>query len=196
VHHRFRVRDDVLVADALREFYSAHGLPADGGVSQSSFSVRVGPLPLTLPNPPARKRAVFFHDVNHLLTGYNAKGLDGEVVIAGFEVGAGCGRYWIAWIINLGAFAVALVMRPRELFAAFVRGRRSHSIYRRSESREVLRTTTVGALRRMLNIDVAPPIATEGDRVAFAGWALVAVLFALSPLIVAAAIALAWSVIA
>jgi hypothetical protein len=182
------VHDNVLVGDALRQFYATHGLPPDGGESLSSFSVRVGPLVLRVPNPPARKRALFYHDINHVLTGYNTKGLEGEVIIAGFEIGAGCGRYWIAWIINLGAFVGALFTRPRQLFAAFLRGRRSSSIYRLPAERETLRGLTVGAARRMLNIDTVTPVATTRDLAAFAGWALLASLLAMTPLVVIAAL--------
>jgi hypothetical protein len=52
------------------------------------------------------------------------------MVIAGYELGSGCGPFWIAWSINLVAFALGLVVTPRPMFEAFLRGRRASSLYR------------------------------------------------------------------
>jgi hypothetical protein len=164
--------DDAYLGDALARHYAAHGLPADGGESESWFRVRIGPLTIRLPNPPARKRAVFFHDTNHVLTGYNTLFSDGEMVIAGYELGSGCGRYWIAWLINLGMFALGLVACPRPMFDAFVRGRRSASIYRRSEDRATLSAMTVRDLKTLARLDRPGDAATAGDRLRFTGFAI------------------------
>jgi len=85
-------QDATLIRDALAHHYVAHGLPLDGGASNPWFNMRIGPLTLRLPNPPARRRAVVMHDINHLVTGYNTTFSEGEMAIAAFEVGAGCGR--------------------------------------------------------------------------------------------------------
>jgi hypothetical protein len=185
--------DSVTIGDALARHYADHRLPADGGENASWFRVHVGPLSIPLPNPPARRRAVFLHDVNHILTGYDTTFSSGEMIIAGFEVGAGCGPFWIAWVINLGMFAFGLVVTPGAMFRAFVRGRRSSSIYRHRGDRRTLSGQTVGTVRRMLRIDAGPPRATLGDRLAFFGWSLIAVVVTIAPpAIVAAAM---WRII-
>ena len=84
-------RDASTIQEALLRHYAAHGLPMDGGESRASFRVRLGRISIWLPNPPARRRAVFFHDVNHLLTGYDTTFSKGEMDIAAFEIGTGCG---------------------------------------------------------------------------------------------------------
>jgi hypothetical protein len=144
--------DSRIIGEALREYYTAHGLPADGGATDNWFRVRLGPVTIPLPNPPARRRAVFFHDVNHVLTGYNTVFSQGEVEIAGFEIGAGCGPYWIAWAINAPMFAIGLLINPSSAWRAFQRGRRSGSIYEIADSRESVAARTVGELRRSLRI--------------------------------------------
>lgn len=164
--------DALTVADALAQHYAAHGLPVDGGESARWFRVRVGPLTIPLPNPPARRRAVFFHDVNHILTGYNTDFSDGEMVIAAFEVGTGCGRFGIAWFINLVMMALGLVLRPRAVFHAFVRGRGCASIYHRQEDRADLRMRTVGDLKNLLALDRAVEPADARDRLQFLVWAI------------------------
>ncbi len=137
------------------------------------FGIRVGPLTITLPNPPARRRAVFFPDTNHVLTGYNTVFSEGEMVIAGFELGSGCGRYWIAWLIYLGMFGLGLLVCPRPMFAAFVRGRRALSVYRRTEDRAVLSAMTDRQFRTVVGLDGASPSADLGDGVGFAAFALI-----------------------
>ena len=135
-------QDSSSVSEALARHYREHGLPADGGARDDWFKVRIGPVVLPLPNPPARKKAVLFHDVNHLLTGYNTVFSDGEMVIAGYELGTGCGRYLVAWLINLWMLAFGLVACPRRMFRAFLRGRAAESVYH-WEDRATLRSMTV-----------------------------------------------------
>lgn len=185
-------KDSLTVGDALARHYAAHGLPADGGESNPWFRVRIGPLTVRLPNPPARQRAVFFHDVNHILTGYNTVFSDGEMVIAAFEVGTGCGRFGVAWFINLVMMAFGLVLRPRAIFHAFVRGRGCSSIYHCREDRVELRTKTVGDLKTILALDQAVGGADLNDRFWFLAWSVVA--WVVTSSAAAAALALAWVV--
>lgn len=183
---RVHVRHSELltVRDALHHYYREHGLPADGGATDPSFLVRIGPLRLRLPNPPARRRAVFFHDVNHVAAGYNTRFGDGEVVIAAFEIGAGCGRFGIAWYINLCMFAIGLGIQPRVLLRAFTRGRRSRSVYTHVATPEQIAGLRVAELRRELRLDTAPAQPGLGDYMAFGAWGLVAMLLLLAHVLV------------
>ena len=185
--------DSVTVGEALARHYEAHRLPSDGGEGAAWFRVQVGPMRIPLPNPPARRRAVFWHDVNHVLTGYNTTFSDGEMAIAGFEVGAGCGRAGIAWYINLVLMALGLLVRPRHVYRAFVRGRRSASIYRRSEPRATLREMTVRQVRELVAVAHPDVRATGGDVVSFVAWSVIAWLVAL--VTYAPAIAAAWLIV-
>ena len=140
------------IGDSLLAYYREHALPPDGGESLAWFRVRLGRLSLLIPNPPARRKAIFFHDVNHILTGYNTTFSEGEMDIAGFEIGAGCGRYVVAWVINAFMFGLGLLIRPRSVLRAFRRGRRSRSLYRDARDRATLRTTTLSQLRNELGL--------------------------------------------
>ncbi|MGQ0648423.1 MAG: hypothetical protein ACT4P7_12720 [Gemmatimonadaceae bacterium] len=168
--------DAVTIGEALARHYMAHGLAPNGGEDNPWFDVQIGPLRIPLPNPPARRRAVFFHDVNHVLTGYNTRFADGEMAIAGFEVGAGCGRALIAWFINLVLMAVGLVLRPRTTYRAFIRGGRSASIYERREQRGTMLAMSVGDMRKL--VAVAPPFpavaANARETARFVAWSSVA----------------------
>jgi len=161
--------------EALREYYAKTGLPPDGGAEDEWFSVHIGPLALRFPNPPARRRAVFFHDANHLLTGYDTVFSKGEILIAGYELGSGCGSYWFAWLINFLMFGVGLLVRPRELYRAFLRGRHCRSLYERIESPRVMSELPLAALRAQVGItDTLRPNGVA-DSLLFSVWMLAAV---------------------
>jgi hypothetical protein len=144
--------DQLSLRDALSQYYARHGLPADGGESSRWFHVRLGKFSIPVPNPPARRRAVFFHDANHVLTGYNTTFSEGEMDIAAFEIGAGCGPYLIAWFINGFMMLLGIVTRPRNAMQAFMRGRKSGSIYSSGRTRENLLSMSVASLRQELRI--------------------------------------------
>ena len=177
-------QDATLIRDALAHHYVAHGLPLDGGASNPWFNVRIGAFTLRLPNPPARRRAVVMHDINHLVTGYNTTFSEGEMAIAAFEVGAGCGRLAIVWFINLSVLALALVIHPRVAFAAFLRGRRSSSIYASDRDATALTAMSVEHVRTILGVDSTDARATFTDRALFAMWGAAAIIVFLAPLLI------------
>ena len=183
--------DSTTVAEALARHYAEHGLPSDGGESERWFHMRIGPLVLPLPNPPARRRVVLYHDVNHILTGYNTVFSEGEMAIAGYELGSGCGPFWIAWLINLGAFALGLVVCPQPMFKAFLRGRRAASVYR-CEDTTLLREMAVTDLSTILGIVHDTPEARISDRLTFLMWSLVAGTFVAIPVLAGFA---AWTIV-
>jgi hypothetical protein len=82
-------RRDVTLRDAMHEHLVTNGFPPDGGLSQAWVTVRLGPIPVCLPNVPARKRALPYHDLNHLVSGYGHDAV-GEAEIGAFEIGSGC----------------------------------------------------------------------------------------------------------
>ena len=69
-----------------------------------------------------------FHDLHHVLTGYDTD-FSGELEISAWEIGAGCKRYAAAWGLNLGGVAAGLFTCGSRVFASFVRGRRSATLY-------------------------------------------------------------------
>lgn len=58
------------------------------------------PIKIMFPNIPARKDAVIYHDINHIITGFKAQTFIGEVQAAYFEIFSGCGKQWFGWCIN------------------------------------------------------------------------------------------------
>jgi hypothetical protein len=63
----------------LREaFRTANGVPE----TATAFEwIRLGPLPIPIPNPPSRRRAIRIHDLHHLVTGFSTD-LAGEAQVS------------------------------------------------------------------------------------------------------------------
>ena len=161
--------DSQTVAEARDQYFRANGFSL-ASYTDRWVKLKLGPLPLAFPNTAARKAAVKLHDLHHVATGY-ATTWTGESEIAAYEIAAGCGRYWAAWGLNVGAFGVGLLIAPRRTFRAFVRGRHARSLYRRAFGEDLL-ALTVGDLRRQLGLAEPPPPANAGDVASFAGWAV------------------------
>jgi hypothetical protein len=86
-------------------------------------------------------------------------------------VATGCAAHYQAWLLNLLAFAIGLLINPRGVHRAFMRGRRSRNLYRTIFSDELL-ALKVGDVRRELGLDETPAPPASADRWAFIFWSL------------------------
>src|SRR4051812_17637276 len=92
--------DPSLTLRAARDaYFTANGFGADGGYAAAWVDFKLGPVPLPFPNTASRVRAVGYHDLHHVLTGYRTDTV-GEFLIAAWELGAGCERFFTAWQLN------------------------------------------------------------------------------------------------
>jgi hypothetical protein len=132
--------------EARELYFKANGLPPDGGYD-------------------SRKRAAKVRDLHHVVTGY-ATTWTGAFEIAAWEIGAGCADFFAAWIGNLGAMFGGLLLAPRRTYRAFVRGRRSQSLYGR-EDLELVLEKTVGETRALMHVPNVNPPSTGGDVAVF-----------------------------
>ncbi len=180
--------DDMTLGAARRRYCDAHGF--DATYSERWVKLQAGPLPLYFPNAEGRRRAVRFHDLHHIVTGYQTD-WTGEAEIAGYEIGGGCGPFVWAWILNLQALVIGLVLAPRAVFHGFLRGRHARTLYHQGEFRDALLERRVGELRRELGLDRPTPPATAGDVAAFVAWSAAAVAWTLAPLVALGAL-IAW----
>lgn len=135
---------DLTMLAARTSYFENNRFGADGGYGAAWVDFKVGPVPFPFPNTPQRVVAVKFHDLHHVLTGYDTD-FPGELEISAWEIAAGCKRYAAAWTLNLAGLFAGLFVCPKRVFAAFVRGRRSDTLY--GEAFEPLLERTVGDLR-------------------------------------------------
>ena len=136
------------VREALEHYFARYHFK-DGGYNKKWFHIKLGPLMIPMPNIAARVEAVKIHDLHHIITGYTAH-WKGEVEIGGWELGGGCGLYWVAWLLNTGSFIVGLLLYPRALFRAFHAGRRVPNNLYHGGAYDALLDRSVGELRRSI----------------------------------------------
>jgi hypothetical protein len=159
--------DGSSVRAARDQYFAANGFSAAGYNDNWVALGKLGPIPLGFPNTASRKRAIPMHDLHHVATGYATTWI-GEAEIGAWEIAGGCTNHWAAWVLNASAFGFGLVVAPRRTYRAFMRGRRSRTLYQLGWDESLL-DMTVGELRRRLRLDgdLRP---SWRDRLAFAGW--------------------------
>ena len=157
-------------------FFCDANLGPDGGYGDRWVRVETKPIPFYFPNWPARVAAARLHDLHHIAAEYETD-WPGEAEIAAWEIASGCARYYAAWILNFGGFAAGLVVAPRRLFRAFLRGRRAKTnLYKSGFDESRLSDITVGMLRDRLGLWAPPSSARATDVVLFVLWCVPSVL--------------------
>lgn len=174
--------DDALsLRDARGRYFADNAFGDDGGYAKKWVKLQLGPLPFAFPNSAARVRAVKYHDLHHVVTGYDTN-VVGEAEIGAWEIGSGCAGFIAAWILNLYAMVLGFLSgAPDAVFRAFVRGRHTKNLYH-DEYGEALLDARLGAVRARLDLNRAEPVASAGDRIAFAAWSAVAIALSLATL--------------
>ena len=181
---------DISVRQARAQYFAANGL-GEGGYQERWVKLRVGPFAIYMPNTAARVRAVRFHDIHHVLTGYHTTWL-GEAEIAAWEISSGCAKHYAAWYLNLMAMAIGLGIDRAAVVEAFYRGCHSDNLYRATVD-EGLLDSRVGMLRKVLRLDQTVPPASISDRRRLIVWLLASwSTLAGSLLVILAPIGLAW----
>src|SRR5215211_3920349 len=164
-----RFAPGLTLGEARARLFALGGLGDDGGYGDAWVVLKLWRVPLAFPNTEGRRRAVRFHDLHHVLTEYPTT-WRGEFEIAAWEVAGGIRRYWVAWLLDLLGFACGLVVSPRAVYRAFVRGRHSTNLYGDAWDESIL-ARPVGEVRRRLKLYVGETRATRDDKVSFAFWA-------------------------
>lgn len=159
------------IAEGLAYYLLRYCL-GDGGYTNRWFKINFfWKFTLILPNISNRREAVKFHDLHHVLTEYET-GLKGEAEIGAWEIASGCGKYWAAWLLNMGSLSYGFVLYPRAVYRAFIRGRHSKSLYYGFPYADLLLNTSVAEMRSRLHIPTSTPSATVGDKLSFMLWVL------------------------
>ncbi|MCB9550895.1 MAG: hypothetical protein R3F65_05285 [bacterium] len=140
--------------------------------------VRLGPLPIPIPNPPARRRALRLHDLHHLITGYGTD-WQGEWQISAWEVGGGLHRNPVAWMFCLMGMTAGLVAAPRLTLRAYARGRRGRTLL--GQDPDAVDRLTLAEGRAFCGVDQPPPPVTAADVPRAIGWGLLGVVVAVLP---------------
>ncbi len=180
-----RIRSHTLnmttLLDARAAYFEANGFGEDGGYSKATVTVTVLGIPVTIPNTQGRRRAVVFHDMHHLVTGYATSNL-GEAEIGAWELGSGCWDVRAAWLLNTASLVLGVFTNPARLFRAFVRGRQSTNLYGRDA--DGLLRRPVDEVRREMGLDNEPRPASMSDAAMFGLHLTLSLLSASLPLLI------------
>jgi hypothetical protein len=136
--------------ELLPAFYKQYDLSDDGG--QSSFYVKIEftkKLFIYFPNFDARRKAVFKHDVHHIVTGYTST-FNGETEISAWEIASGCRHYWAAFLLDLHGMSIGALYYLPGIYKAFVKGRRTKNLYNDAFTDEQLLDIPVQKIRESL----------------------------------------------
>ncbi|MGB8507632.1 MAG: hypothetical protein WCD76_04440, partial [Pyrinomonadaceae bacterium] len=161
------------LGDARRRYFAVNNFGADGGYSERWIKVKIQRIPVWLPNTEGRRRAVKLHDLHHILTEYPTT-WRGEAEISAWEVGGGLRRYYAGWFLDLMNVAQGLLINPRGVYRAFMRGRRTGNLFPLEFSDELL-SHRVGEFRERLRLNERPAPPTLRDHAALLFWASIGV---------------------
>jgi len=165
---------------ARTDLFARSGIAPDGGYADRWVHLKLGPIPLAIPNTTTRKDAVRFHDLHHPLTGYETNWA-GEFEISAWEIASGCADKSFAWMINLQGLAGGTISWPRRTFRAFVRGLRTQNLYRERFD-DALLASSLEDVRQRLGLDEEGREASASEVLRFAMWAAIAWMSILVPL--------------
>lgn len=123
--------------DELAAFYERSGFGSTVGARPRTVPVFTGCLLVPLPNIETRHRYLKYHDLHHLVTGYTV-GRIGEGEVSAWELGSGSAFVSpTLGFMNLIALSTGLVLQPRRMWRAFLRGTRSRNLYSAAVRAEV-----------------------------------------------------------
>src|SRR5258705_5002493 len=166
------------VNQSLELYFIKENLGKDGGLNEAWGRIKIWKFYIPIPNTQARKKALVFHDIHHIVTGYDGD-WRGEVSIAAWEIASGCGKYYVAWYLNLGAMGLGLFIYPRNMFNAFLRGKRTENLYHHTVTQNGALTMEVGGLQKKLKLDrEIHPKVTAPEVFSFLFWSAVALIVA------------------
>jgi hypothetical protein len=178
--------DDKPLREILPQFYAAYNLPPDGGSSSSFVKIDLTKkFHVFIPNFDARRKAVIKHDIHHITTGYSAGSMLGEAEIGAWEIASGINGYWAAYVLDIAGAMYGLLISPRKVFKAFVRGRRTKNLYLDQFSIPQSLGMTIGEMQSQLLLDKhsTDTKAKFSDYLRFAGFITVGALWSLLSII-------------
>jgi len=165
-------RADETLRVARARYWEANGFGDDGGESKTWEIVKIGPIPIPIRNIEARKSAIRYHDLHHVVTGYDTS-FAGEAEISAWELRTGCADQWVAWLLGFQILLFGL-WSPRRMLRAWTRGGHTQSLYT-EDFNDALLDSTVGEVRQRLGLDQAIASPTLFDRMSLIFWTLASV---------------------
>ncbi|GAB3030827.1 hypothetical protein [Spirosoma pulveris] len=138
------------VEQALNDFYRQHGYGEEGGINKKWDLIKFGPIALPLPNLESRRRNIYLHDINHLVTGYDTT-WKGESSVTSWEIASGgWGSIYFAWWLTLWGMAIGVMFYPAHSYTAFQAGLKMRSAFTSGLSKQTMYSLQLNQLTSQL----------------------------------------------
>jgi hypothetical protein len=139
------------VRRALDAYHAENGFSAEQYDSPKTEASVFG-IKFSVPNTEAHARALRYHDLHHVVTGFGTD-LTGEGEISAYEVRGGLvsSGLYVSMIV-LGAAAFGFVMSPRRVWRAFAASRGTRDLWALDARYDSLLDMSVGELREMCGV--------------------------------------------
>ncbi|MGO4294316.1 hypothetical protein [Chitinophaga sp. RAB17] len=110
------------VEQALQNFYKQHNYGAEGGINEKYAWIKFGFFSIPVLNIESRRKNVYLHDINHIITGYDTT-WKGESAISAWEIASGGWKnIYVIWIMALWAIGLGVLFYPGSTLKAFKQG--------------------------------------------------------------------------
>jgi hypothetical protein len=134
------------VSEYLENYYKLKPFFGPGGGADAERVVAyLGPFNLDVPNTVSRKRLIAYHDIHHIISGYNNSRI-GEGEVSAWELGSGCLNNPLAAFFDFTSMTTGLIYSLHRVYKAFIRGRESNNFY--SLSTEELLNSSMAELKK------------------------------------------------
>lgn len=130
--------------------------------------ISLGPVPVPIPNPPSRRRALRIHDLHHVVTGYGTD-LSGEAQVSAWECAAGLHNESVAWIFCPAGTLGGMLRWPIKTVTAYARGRRARTFF--GQDADTTDALPLAAAHHWCRTTEPAPTPTIRDWVGALGWA-------------------------
>lgn len=107
---------------ALQDFYKKHNYGTEGGIYEKYAWIKFGFFSIPVLNVESRRKNVYLHDINHIVTGYDTT-WKGESAISAWEIASGGWKnIYVIWIMALWAIGLGVLFYPVSTLKAFKQG--------------------------------------------------------------------------
>lgn len=169
----------MIISEKLQQFYNNNNLDKNGGEDNNFFTMKFRLFSLKLPNSNFRKKAVYIHDIQHILFDCDIT-WKGESFIAGWEVATGIWKHFPISIMALWATGFSFLNYPKEVIKGYKTGLKYHGIIDLNISKQAILKLPVEDVRKL----VLKKKPTQFNFLIFTFWVFVAECVFLFPLII------------
>ena len=144
--------DDLLVEDALKEFYGSNYLD-DSAVENKINWFGYGYFKIPYPNFRMRRELIYLHDLTHVITKYDTTFI-GEGEIAAWELASGFpSKMWVGYVYPPLALMVGFLLSPRRVIEAFKKGRAQNNLYKLGLPKQEIIKKTISELKVLIDFE-------------------------------------------